>query len=119
MEVQIIGVIGAVNELAAERTWAIDILGTPSALLVALLATAGEPTLYAPGRVVVLMSSGYTCEEQDRREGRPPHFQEAGIRADLTGIDSDTDLVRTPGRAVRMINRRCRTCGPGAAETRS
>ena len=56
-EAQIIEVIAEVSELAAGRVWAIDILGTPSALLVALLAKAGEQMRYASGRVVAAMST--------------------------------------------------------------
>ena len=61
-ETQIIEVIAAVHEVAPDRVWAIDILGTPSALLVALLAKAGEQMRYASGRIVAAMSTAYTGE---------------------------------------------------------
>ena len=47
-----------------QRVWAVDILGTPSALLLALLAQAGQEVRYASGRVVAAMST---------RQGRLRH----------------------------------------------
>ena len=115
-EAQIIEVIAEVSELAAGRVWAIDILGTPSALLVALLAKAGEQMRYASGRVVAAMSTAYAGEGKTDAKDAYVIAETARIRADLSVIDTDTDLVRTLGvltghRAdlvadrVRMINR--------------
>lgn len=115
-EAQAIEMITAVNELAADRVWAIDILGTPSALLVALLAQAGEQVRYASGRVVAAMSAAYTGEGKTDAKDAYVIAETARIRTDLAVIDADTDLVRALGvltghRAdlvadrVRMINR--------------
>lgn len=115
-EAQIIEVIAEVSELAAGRVWAIDILGRPSALLVALLAKAGEQMRYASGRVVAAMSTAYAGEGKTDAKDAYVIAETARIRADLSVVDTDTDLVRTLGvltghRAdlvadrVRMINR--------------
>ena len=115
-EAQIIEVIAEVSELAAGRVWAIDILGTPSALLVALLAKAGEQMRYASGRVVAAMSTAYAGEGKTDAKDAYVIAETARIRTDLSVVDTDTDLVRTLGvltghRAdlvadrVRMINR--------------
>ena len=115
-EAQIIEVIAEVSELAAGRVWAIDILGTPSALLVALLAKAGEQMRYASGRLVAAMSTAYAGEGKTDAKDAYVIAETARIRADLSVVDTDTDLVRTLGvltghRAdlvadrVRMINR--------------
>ncbi len=115
-EAQIIEVIAEVSVLAAGRVWAIDILGTPSALLVALLAKAGEQMRYASGRVVAAMSTAYAGEGKTDAKDAYVIAETARIRADLSVVDTDTDLVRTLGvltghRAdlvadrVRMINR--------------
>jgi transposase len=115
-ETQIIEVIAAVDEVAPVRVWAIDILGTPSALLVGLLAEAGEQMRYASGRVVAAMSTAYTGEGKTDAKDAYVIAETARIRTDLSVIDTDTDLVRTLGvltghRAdlvadrVRMINR--------------
>lgn len=61
-EAQILEMITAAGGLAGGRVWAIDILGTPSALLLALLAQAGEQVRYASGRVVAAMSAAYAGE---------------------------------------------------------
>ena len=115
-EAPIIEVIAAVDEFAPDRVWAIDILGTPSALLVALLAKAGEQVRYASGRVVAAMSTAYTGEGKTDAKDAYVIAETARIRTDLAVIDAETDLVRTLGvltghRAdlvadrVRMINR--------------
>ena len=115
-EAQILEGIAAVDEVAAERIWAIDILGTPSALLVALLGKAGEQMRYASGRVVAAMSTAYTGEGKTDAKDAYVIAETARIRTDLSSVDADTDLVRTLGlltghRAdlvadrVRMINR--------------
>lgn len=115
-EAQIAEVIAAVNELAAQQVWAIDILGTPSALLLALLAQTRQDVRYASGRVVAAMSAAYTGEGKTDAKDAYVIAETARIRTDLSVVDADTDLVRTLGvltghRAdliadrVRMINR--------------
>lgn len=115
-EAQIIEVITSITDLADGRVWAIDILGTPSALLVALLVNAGEQVRYASGRVVAAMSTAYAGEGKTDAEDAYVIAETARIRTDLAVIDADTDLVRALGvltghRAdlvadrVRMINR--------------
>lgn len=108
--------ISAVSGLAQSRVWAIDILGTPSALLLALLAQAGESVRYASGRVVAAMSTAYAGEGKTDAKDAYVIAETARIRTDLAVVDTDTDVVRTLGvltghRAdlvadrVRMINR--------------
>lgn len=115
-ETQILEVITAVGKVAAAQMWAIDILGTPSALLVALLAQTGYQVRYASGRVVAAMSTAYTGEGKTDAKDAYIIAETARIRTDLAVVDSDTELVRTLGvltghRAdlvadrVRMINR--------------
>ena len=115
-EAQILEMITAVGGLAGGRVWAIDILGTPSALLLALLAQVGEQVRYASGRVVAAMSAAYAGEGKTDAKDAYVIAETARIRTDLAVVDTDTDLVRTLGvltghRAdlvadrVRMINR--------------
>ena len=115
-EAQILEVIAAVSGLAHGRVWAIDILGTPSALLVALLAQTEEQVRYASGRVVAAMTTAYTGEGKTDAKDAYVIAETARIRNDLAVVDTGTDLVRTLGvltghRAdlvadrVRMINR--------------
>jgi transposase len=115
-EAEILTLIASVGELAQEAIWAVDIIGAPSALLLALLAHTGQSVHYAPGRVVAAMSAAYTGEGKTDMKDAHVIAETARIRRDLAVIDRDTDLVRNLGvltghRAdlvadrVRMINR--------------
>jgi hypothetical protein len=115
-EADILAIIAAVRSLADELVWAVDIIGAPSALLLALLAQAGLTVRYASGRVVAAMSAGYAGEGKTDAKDAYVIAETARLRRDLAAIDADTDLVRnlavlTGHRAdlvadrVRMINR--------------
>jgi transposase len=115
-EAEILALIASVGELAEEAIWAVDIIGAPSALLLALLIEAGQSVHYASGRVVAAMSAAYTGEGKTDMKDAHVIAETARIRRDLAVIDQDTDLVRnlavlTGHRAdlvadrVRMINR--------------
>src|SRR5215469_10558079 len=54
-EAEICTIVATVGGLAQQVVWALDIIGAPSALLLALLAQAGQPVRYASGRVVAAM----------------------------------------------------------------
>lgn len=115
-EAALLTTLETVGGLAKQLVWAVDIIGAPSALLLALLAQAGESVRYASGRVVAAMSSAYTGEGKTDAKDAYVIAETARIRRDLAVIDHDTDLVRdlamlTGHRAdlvadrVRMINR--------------
>ncbi len=115
-EADILAIIAAARSSAAELVWAVDIIGAPSALLLALLAGAGLTVRYASGRVVAAMSAGYVGEGKTDAKDAYVIAETARLRRDLAAIDADTDLVRnlavlTGHRAdlvadrVRMINR--------------
>jgi hypothetical protein len=115
-ENELTAVITRVNKLAEQIVWTIDIVGAPSALLLALLCQAGQSVRYASGRVVAAMSAAYTGEGKTDAKDAYIIAETARLRRDLTVIDHSTDLVRnldllTAHRAdliadrVRMINR--------------
>jgi transposase len=115
-EAEILALIATVRDLAGEVVWAVDIIGAPSALLLALLTQAGQQVRYASGRVVAAMSEAYTGEGKTDAKDAYVIAETARHRHDLALIDQDTDLVRnltvlTGHRAdliadrVRMINR--------------
>ena len=115
-EAAILRTLETVAGLAKQRVWAVDIIGAPSALLLALLAAAGQSVRYASGRVVAAMSSAYTGEGKTDAKDAYVIAETARLRRDLPVIDHDTDVVRdlavlTGHRAdlvadrVRMINR--------------
>src|SRR5829696_2456065 len=62
IEADIVAALATVTNLAEQVVWAVDIVGAPSALILALLARAESRVFYASGRVVNTMSAGYTGE---------------------------------------------------------
>src|SRR5271163_1840469 len=77
------------------KAWAgVDIIGAPSALILALLAKSGQSVRYAAGRVVAAMSSAYIGEGKTDAKDSYVIAETARIRRDLAVIDQDTDLVR-------------------------
>jgi transposase len=115
-EAQIMALLTNTGSLAAQLIWAVDIIGTPSALLLALLARAGQSVRYASGRVVAAMSAAYAGEGKTDAKDAYVIAETARLRRDLSVIDTGADLVRnlavlTGHRAdliadrVRMINR--------------
>lgn len=115
-EAEIVALLAKATSLATRLVWAVDIIGAPSAMLLALLIRAGQPVRYASGRVVAAMSAAYVGEGKTDAKDARVIAETARLRPDLATIDPDTDLVRnlavlTGHRAdlvadrVRMINR--------------
>jgi transposase len=115
-EAEILSLITRAITVAQQLIWAVDIIGAPSALLLALLAQSGQAVRYASGRVVAAMSAAYVGEGKTDAKDAYVIAETARLRRDLALIDRDTDLVRnlavlTGHRAdlvadrVRMINR--------------
>ena len=99
-EAEILALISAVCELAEQAIWAVGIIGAPSALLLALLAQAGQSVRYASGRVVAAMSSAYTGEgKTDAKDAYV--IAETAARdypAFLRGKRSGEDILLAPTR---------------------
>src|SRR6478752_182349 len=102
--------------LAGELTWAVDIIGAPSALLLTMLKRADQSVRYASGRLVSAMSAAYTGEGKTDAKDAYVIAETARLRRDLTAVAAGGELVRnlavlTGHRAdlsadrVRMINR--------------
>lgn len=115
-EAGIDAVIGSVSGLAGKITWAVDIIGAPSALLLAVLSQAGQHVRYASGRLVAAMSGAYAGEGKTDPKDAFVIAETARLRRNLPVIGRKTDLVCNLGlltghRAdliadrVRMINR--------------
>ena len=116
VEADLVAVLAKVNALADQVRWAVDILGAPSALILALLSRAGSAVFYASGRVVNTMSTAFTGEGKTDAKDAYVIAQTVRLRRDLPVVDTVTDLTRelallTAHRAdliadrVRMINR--------------
>jgi transposase len=115
-EAGIAAVIGSVTGLAAKITWAVDIIGAPSALLLAVLSQSGQHVRYASGRLVAAMSGAYAGEGKTDPKDAFVIAETARIRRNLPVISHQGELVcnlslLTAHRAdliadrVRMINR--------------
>ena len=112
----ILDALGQVLALAETVRWAVDISGTSSALLLALLAAHGQQAVYVPGRTVNRMSGAYRGEAKTDARDAYVIAETARHRRDLTAIDVPAqlaaDLALLVGHRkdlvadrVRMINR--------------
>ncbi|MEU6284372.1 IS110 family transposase [Streptomyces sp. NPDC047028] len=115
-ESAILTALGEVLSLADQAHWAVDISGTSSALLLALLAAHGQRAVYVPGRTVNRMSGAYRGEAKTDARDAYVIAETARHRNDFAAIDVPAQLAadlalltahRTDLMAdrVRMINR--------------
>jgi len=115
-ESAILAALGEILELADRVHWAVDISGTSSALLLALLAAHGQQAVYVPGRTVNRMSGAYRGEAKTDARDAYVIAETVRHRNDLAAIDVPAqlaaDLALLTGHRtdlvadrVRMINR--------------
>ncbi|MFF5013590.1 IS110 family transposase [Streptomyces sp. NPDC001165] len=115
-ESAILAALGEILELADEVHGAVDISGTSSALLPALLAAHGQQAVYVPGRTVNRMADAYRGEAKTDARDAYVIAETACHRNDFAAIDVPAQLAadlalltshRTDLMAdrVRMINR--------------
>lgn len=115
-ETAILTALGEILALAEEVSFAVDISGTSSALLLALLAAHGLSAVYVPGRTVNRMSGAYRGEGKTDAKDAYVIAETSRHRTDFTTIDVPAQLAadlalltahRTDLVAdrVRMINR--------------
>ncbi|MFG3297157.1 IS110 family transposase [Streptomyces sp. NPDC048179] len=115
-ESAILAALGEILDLAERVHWAVDISGTSSALLLALLAAHGQLAVYVPGRTVNRMSGAYRGEAKTDARDAYVIAETARHRNDFATIDVPAQLAAdlallTAHRSdlvadrVRMINR--------------
>lgn len=115
-EAAILDALGEILALAETVHWAVDIAGTCSALLLALLAAHGQQAVYVPGRTVSRMSGAYRGEAKTDARDAYVIAETARHRRDLDTINVPAQLAadlallvahRTDLVAdrVRMVNR--------------
>ncbi|WNI23862.1 IS110 family transposase [Streptomyces sp. ITFR-16] len=115
-ESAILTALGEILGLADEVRWAVDISGTSSALLLALLAAQGQRAVYVPGRTVNRMSGAYRGEAKTDARDAYVIAETARHRRDFATIDVPAQIagdlaLLTAHRSdlvadrVRMINR--------------
>ncbi|SEP44607.1 IS110 family transposase [Amycolatopsis saalfeldensis] len=115
-EAAILDALADILALAEHVSWAIDIAGTASALLLALLAAHGQHTVYVPGRTVNRMTGAYRGEAKTDARDAYVIAETSRVRKDFAAIDVPAQLAadlalltahRTDLVAdrVRLINR--------------
>lgn len=112
-ESAILDALGEVLGLAETVHWAVDISGTASALLLALLAGHGQRALYVPGRTVNRMAGAYRGEAKTDARDAYVIAETARHRHDLTAIDVPAqlaaDLALLTARRTDLVADRVRT----------
>lgn len=102
-ESAILTVLGEILDLADEVRWAVDISGTSSALLLALLAAHGQRADYVPGRAVNRMSGAYRGEAKTDARDAYVIAETARQRRDFATIDVPAQLA--PDLALLTVHR--------------
>ncbi|WP_454777811.1 IS110 family transposase [Georgenia muralis] len=115
-EAAILDAIAGVLGHADEVVWGVDVTGTMSGLLLALLAAHGQRVRYVPGRTVNQMASAYRGEAKTDARDAYVIAETVRHRGDLQDVEVATSLVtelrllvthRTDlvGDRVRVVNR--------------
>lgn len=89
----ILEAIGVVLARAQQVRWAVDVTGTMSALLLALLAAHGQRVTYVPGRTVNRMTVAYQGEAKTDARDAYVIAETVRHRGDLHEVDAPTALV--------------------------
>jgi transposase len=108
--------VAAVSGLAEQVVWAVDIVAAPAALLLTVLALAGQRVKYASGRLVSVMSHAYPGEGKTDVKDAYVIAETARRRRDLPAVAADSELIRElellsmrrgdlVADRVRMLNR--------------
>ncbi|QYX79976.1 IS110 family RNA-guided transposase [Streptomyces akebiae] len=92
-ESAILTALGEILGLAGQVHWAVDISGTSSALLLALLAAHGQHAVYVPGRTVNRMSGAYRGEAKTDARDAYVIAETARHRSDFATIDVPAQLA--------------------------
>lgn len=115
-EAAILDAVGGVLARAEVVVWGVDVTGTMSGLLLALLAAHGQQVRYVPGRTVNQMAGAYRGEAKTDARDAYVIAETLRHRGDLQEVEVATSLVtelrllvthRTDlvGDRVRMVNR--------------
>ncbi|GAA3812264.1 IS110 family RNA-guided transposase [Streptomyces chiangmaiensis] len=115
-ESEILSALGEIFPLAEEVCWAVDITGTASALLLALLAAHGQRAVYVPGRTVNRMSAAYRGEAKTDARDAYVIAKTTRLRRDFNFVDVPAQLAADPALLtshrsdliadrVRLLNR--------------
>ena len=87
-EAEIVALLARAGGLARQLVWAVDIIGAPSALLLALLARAGHSGAIRVGSRGRRMSGAYAGEGKTDAKDAYVIAETARLRRDLAVIDA-------------------------------
>lgn len=76
-----------------EVVWAVDLVSCETALLRAMLAVAGQQTVYIPGRTVKTMSAGFADEAKTDARDAVVIAITARMRHDFLPVEAPTELI--------------------------
>ncbi|MFF0638002.1 IS110 family transposase [Nocardia sp. NPDC004151] len=94
-EAQITQLIAMAREKADEISWAVDISGRSSALLLALLIAEQQHVVYIPGRTVHRMTGAYRGEGKTDAKDARVIADQARMRRDFATITATPELMST------------------------
>lgn len=89
----ILEAVGTVLDRAEEVVWAVDVTGTMSGLLLALLAAHGQQVKYVPGRTANQMATAYRGEAKTDARDAYVIAETVRHRGDLAAVEVSTALV--------------------------
>ena len=92
-EPALLEVIEQVMGLGGRVTWAIDLHGSESALLLAVLFDYGQKVVYVPGMTVNRAAEGYRGAGKTDAKDALIIADQARMRRDLTVLDADDELI--------------------------
>lgn len=92
-EAAILDAISTVTAQGTQVSWAVDVTGTMSGLLLALLAAHGQQISYVPGRIVNRMSGAYRGEAKTDARDAYVIAETLRHRRDLTSVNVPAELV--------------------------
>jgi transposase len=78
---------------SGEVSWAVDLIGSETALLRALLTAAGHQVIYVPGRTVKAMSTGFAGEAKTDARDAIVIANTARMRRDLVPVAPPAEVV--------------------------
>jgi transposase len=81
------------GDTATQIRWAVDLTCAEAALLLAVLATAGQSLVYVPGRTVNRMAGAYAGEAKTDARDAQVIAETARLRRDLTTVTTPDELV--------------------------
>jgi hypothetical protein len=112
-ETELGAVIDAVLGKAVRVSWAIDLVDTPAALIIALLLERAQPVVHLAGAALNRAAAAYRGPGQDRRQGPRDHRRSGTHATGPARTEDPGHRDRRTADADRPPRRPGRRAGPG------